>query len=421
MDRDLYGWRPEQGKEDKYGNEVEDRIYNQRDYDKNLVLEKRTELVAEKVTEFLQKTDRYSKSIIFCEDIDHAERMRQAITNLNADITKDNHKYVMRITGDNNEGKAELDNFIDPEQRYPVIATTSKLLSTGVDAQTCKLIVLDQIINSMTEFKQKIGRGTRIREDFGKYYFTIMDFKKATELFADPDFDGEPVQIYEPGPDGPVIPPELEPESGPGGGEIIDLPPPGEEGETKKVKYYIDDVEVSVVREQVQYYGKDGKLITESLKDYTRKRVTQEYESLDDFLTNWTEAEKKQAIIDELADQGVMFEELREETGKEYDAFDLICHVVWGQKPLTRRERAENVKKRDVFTKYGEQARKVLDALLEKYADEGIGQIETMKILTVNPIAELGTPVEIIRSFGSKQHYLEAIKILERELYRQSA
>jgi type I restriction enzyme, R subunit len=428
IDKDVSGWRPEKGKIDKYGNEVEDRIYNQKDMDKNLVLDKRTELVAQKVTEFLKATNRFDKTIIFCEDIDHAERMRQAITNINTDITKDNHKYVMRITGDNNEGKAELDNFIDPEQRFPVITTTSQLMSTGVDAQTCKLIVLDQIINSMTEFKQKIGRGTRINEDYGKYYFTIMDFKKATELFADPDFDGEPVQIYEPLPGEPIVPEPEDDEGDEGdegddeGGVIIDPDRPewGEEPK-KRIKYYIDDVEVSVVAEKVQYYGKDGKLITESLKDYTRKAINKEYESLDDFLDKWSKAERKQVIIEELADQGIMFDELKEEVGSELDAFDLICHVVWGQKPLTRKERADKVKKRDVFTKYGEQARKVLDALLDKYADQGISQIENMQILTIKPISDLGTPLEILKLFGSKDEYIEAVKLLKKEIYNEIA
>ena len=296
IDKDLSGWRPTDGKLDKYGQLIEDKIYNQKDFDKTLVLEKRTELVAAKVTEFLKLSDRYDKSIIFCEDIDHAERMRKALVNENADLVSQNEKYVMRMTGDETLGKAELDNFIDPESRYPVIATTSKLLSTGVDVQTCKLIVLDQRIQSLTSFKQIIGRGTRIHEDYDKFYFTIMDFKKATELFADPDFDGDPVQIYEPGADDPPFPPDDtgDDDDGNGGDVIIDVFPPDDEG-GKRVKYVVDDVAVSVVSERVQYYGKDGKLITESLRDYTRKNVIEEYKTMDSFLRSWSKAEKKKA------------------------------------------------------------------------------------------------------------------------------
>jgi len=427
LDKDLTGWRPEQGKTDKHGRLVEDRIYNQRDFDRNLILEKRTELVARKVTEFLKGTDRFDKAIVFCEDIDHAERMRQCLVNENTDLVNENYRYVMRITGDNQEGKDQLDNFIDPESRHPVVVTTSRLMTTGVDAQTCKLIVLDRIIQSMTEFKQIIGRGTRINEDYGKFFFTIMDFKKATELFADPLFDGDPVQIYEPGPDDSPVPPEEEetPEGGEegegegevdvGGGVIIVDPPTGGGG---RVKYVINDVEVEIVAERVQYYGKDGKLITESLRDYTRKAVEEEFQSLDDFLRRWEEAEMKEAVIAELEEQGVLLEALAEEVGKDFDPFDLVCHVAFGQPPLTRRERAENVRKRDYFSRYGEEARAVLDALLDKYADEGIKNIESMSVLRLSPINELGTPIEIVKSFGGRDDYLKAIRELETELYR---
>ncbi len=433
IDKDIEGWRPEAGKRDKHGHEIEDRIYNQKDFDRKLVLEKRTELVASKVTEFLQNTDPYSKTIIFCEDIDHAERMRSTIVNLNKAEVKKNSKYVMRITGDSPEGKLELDNFIDPEQRYPVVTTTSKLMSTGVDAQTCKLIVLDQTINSMTEFKQIIGRGTRINEDYGKYFFTIMDFKKATELFADPAFDGPPIQIYEPKEDEPVVPPEPEEidESDDGTDipedeieEILVEPVPPEElypvdekPGGKRVKYYVDDVDVEIIGERVQYYGNDGKLITESLKDYTRKRVESEYDSLDDFLQKWSQADQKQAIIQELEEQGVLFEALADEVGRDYGPFDLICHVAFGQPPLTRKERANNVKKRNYFGKYSEKARAVMEALLDKYADEGIENIEEIRVLQVQPISKLGTLTELIEAFGTKEKYLEAIKELETVLY----
>ncbi|OZA29349.1 MAG: restriction endonuclease [Hydrogenophilales bacterium 17-64-11] len=426
FDIDLLGWRPKKGQTDKYGNLVEDRIYNQKDFDRNIVFDERTQLVAWKITQYLQQTGEYQKTIVFCQDIDHAERMRQALVNLNPERIKENRKYVMRITGDEAEGKAELDNFINPESRYPVIATTSKLMTTGVDAQTCKLIVLDQRIQSMTEFKQIIGRGTRINEDFDKFWFTIMDFKKATELFADPDFDGDPVQIFEPGEDEPPVPPE---EPGiPGEEEPLPPPepplPPDEPGEPR-TKYVIGgDVAVYVIAERVQYYGPDGKLITESLKDYTRRAVRKEYASLDDFLRRWTSADKKQVLLEELAAQGVLLEALAEEVGKKLgkdcDPFDLICHVAFDQPPLSRRERAEQVKKRDVFTQYGDQARKVLEALLDKYADTGIESIESMNVLQLDPISKLGTPIELVNAFGGKNKYMRALHELESLLYVQA-
>ena len=305
IDKDLEGWRPEDGKTDKYGQLIEDREYNEMDYDRKLILEKRTELVAAKITEFLRATDRYNKTIVFCENIDHAERMRQALVNANPDLAAANSKYVMRITGDNDEGKAQLDNFIDPESTFPVIATTSQLMSTGVDAQTCHLIVLDKRINSMTEFKQIIGRGTRINEDYNKLFFTIMDFKRATALFADPHFDGDPVQIYEPEPGDPPLPPDDPPFGGediPPGGTIAD-PLGGEDPPGGSTRYYVDDVEVRVATERVQYLDADGKLITESLKDYTRKTVRKAYASLNEFLNAWNDAERKQAIVEELGNR----------------------------------------------------------------------------------------------------------------------
>jgi len=412
IDKDLQGWRPTDGERDKYGELIEDRIYNQKDFDRQLVLEKRTELVAKKVTEYLQATDdRFAKTIVFCEDIDHAERMRRALVNHNSDLVSQNEKYVMRITGDENLGKAELDNFIDPESRYPVIATTSKLLTTGVDAQTCKLVVLDQRIQSMGLFKQIIGRGTRINEDYGKLWFTIMDFKKATELFADPDFDGDPVQVYNPPPGGPPVPPSGDDDDDGGDDD-------GDDEDKGRVKYYVDKAEVMVVAERVQYYGKDGKLITESLKDYTRNAVYKGYTSLDDFLTAWTSAERKEAILEELEGQGVIFDALEQEVGGDYDPFDLVCHIAFDRPPMTRQERADNVRKRDVFTKYGEQAQAVLQALLDKYADEGIEHLEDIGILKVKPFNEVGTPLEIISIFGGKDQYTEAVRALEQEIYR---
>jgi len=427
LDKDLDGWRPDAGQLDKYGNEIEDREYNELDFDRNLILEKRTALVAAKVTEFLRFHNRFAKTIIFCENIDHAERMRQAIVNENPDLAGANSKYVMRITGDNDEGKAQLDNFIDPESTYPVIATTSRLMTTGVDAKTCHLIVLDRRINSMTEFKQIIGRGTRIDEDYNKLYFTIMDFKRATALFADPDFDGDPVQIYEPGPDDPPIP------AIDGGDAVeedstdytIEPPPspfdPDATGTGTPTKYYVDNVEVSVAVERVQYFDENGKLITESLKDYTRKAVQKSYTSIDEFLRVWNDTDRKQVILDELASKGLFLDELAEEVGRDYDAFDLICHVVYDQPPLTRAERAAGVNKRDVFGKYGDQARAVLEALLDKFSDSGIQTVESMEILKVDPLRGFGTPIEIVQLFGGKEKYLEAIRDLEDALYQTAA
>lgn len=422
FDKDLQGWRPKQGQRDKHDNLIEDRIYNQKDFDRMLVLDERTRLAAWKITEYLESIGPYAKTIVFCEDIDHAERMRQALVNLNPERVKENPKYVMRITGDDPLGKAELDNFIDPAKRYPVIATTSQLMSTGVDAQTCKLVVLDKRIQSMTEFKQIIGRGTRINEDYDKYWFSILDFKKATERFADKDFDGEPVQIYEPLPESPTEPPEEDTSGQPGGADEgtttpvdIDIAP---EDMQKRIKYRLgNNVTVYIVSERIQYYGPDGKLITESLKDYTRKTVRRDYASLDHFIKRWSNADKKQAVITEMEQQGLLLEALADEVGNDYDVFDLICHVAFDQPPLTRKERAESVKKRNVFTRYGEQARRVLEALLDKYADTGIENIEAMNVLQLEPINHLGTPVQLVQAFGGRPAYIKAIQELEQALY----
>ena len=403
FDRDLDGWRPEAGQTDKHGQLIEDREYNATDYDRNLILEKRTTLVAAKVTEFLKATNRFAKTIIFCENIDHAERMRQALVNQNADLAADNARYIMRITGDNDEGKAQLDNFIDPESRYPVIAVTSQLMSTGVDAQTCKVIVLDKIINSMTEFKQIIGRGTRIREDYGKYYFTIMDFRQATKLFADPDFDGDPIQDEGFG----------DPSGGGGGGG-------SGEGDQHPM-YIVNDVPVRVINEQVQFLDASGKLITTSLTSYSRDQLRAQYQTLEAFLVDWNHAERKKAIIDALQKQGVFLDELAQQVGREYDVFDLICHVAFDAPPLTRRERADNVRKRHVFAKYGMQARNVLDALLDKYAESGIHDVEDPGVLRVNPLSLFGTTVEIVRFFGGTQQYHAAIQELQAALYQKAA
>ena len=436
---DLEGWRPEAGKIDKNGQPVDDRIYNPKDYDKNLIIDERTQAVADKLTEFMTKTSRFDKAIVFCVDIEHAQRMRGALANANKDLVAKNHKYVMQITGDNDEGKRELDNFINPEETHPVIATTSKLMTTGVDAQTCKLIVLDSNIGSMTEFKQIIGRGTRIREEFGKTFFTILDFRNVTDLFADRDFDGDPVRVKEMNEVDEFDTPEAEI----AGDETI-LDEDGEEVKfdsdsdsekefsypdagmidgggivaTPREKIYVNGVNVAVLNERIQYMDGDGRLITGSLKDYTRKKVREQYRSMDEFINRWNRSEKKQAMIDELTEQGIVLENLKEAIGREMDLFDMICHIAFDQPPLTRAERANNVKKRDVFTQYGEQARQVLEALLDKYADQGIENIEDIKILKINPFDEIGTPTEIIKLFGGKKEYMQALTQLEQELYK---
>ncbi|NMM82411.1 restriction endonuclease [Acidovorax sp. SRB_14] len=429
LDKDTFGWRPTAGMTDKHGHAIEDRIYTGADMNRKLVLEQRDAMVAAKITDYLKATDRYAKTIVFCEDIDHAARMRQALSNANADLCAAQPKYVVQITGDNTEGKLELDNFIDPEKTYPVIATTSKLMSTGVDAQTCKLIVLDQGIKSMTLFKQIIGRGTRLREDLGKTWFTILDFKRATELFADKDFDGEPVQIYEPGSGEPVAPPEpLAPEGNPGGvsqpgadsGPWDPLGPfAGGGGASDGPKKYIlgNNVTVAVARERVQYLNAQGKLITESLRDYTRINLRKQFDSLDQFLQAWQQADRKAALLQELEGQGVLLDALADEVGKDLDPFDLLLHVAYDQPPLTRSERARRVQKRNVFTQYGPVARKVLEALLDKYADEGIATIESNDIFKLQPFTDLGSPVELVRSFGGRPQYLGALQVLQRELY----
>uniref|UniRef100_UPI0037438144 EcoAI/FtnUII family type I restriction enzme subunit R n=1 Tax=Ginsengibacter hankyongi TaxID=2607284 RepID=UPI0037438144 len=429
---DLEGWRPEKGKLDKVGNEIEDRIYNRKDFDRNIIIDERTDTVASKITEFLLGAGRFSKTIVFCVDIDHAERMRMALSKLNADLVKENYKYVMQITGDNTEGKNELDNFINPEEKYPVIATTSKLMSTGVDAQTCKVIVLDSNIQSMTEFKQIIGRGTRIREDFGKLYFTILDFRNVTDLFADPDFDGPPIRVKEATEDTDLSTIEEEEENftdpiidNVSGEEVILKKPtvryPENERTSfvheRKPKVYVNGVDVSVLVSREMYFDNNGKPITVSLKDHTKEIIKNHFATLNDFLNKWNDGEKKAAIIKELQEQGIMVDALTDAVDKEADLFDIICHVTYDQPPLTRKERANNVKKRNYFTKYGEQARKVLNALLDKYADEGIATIENSEVLSIDPLSTFGTPPEIIRMFGSKEKYVEAIGELEKELY----
>lgn len=414
IDKDVLGWTPPPGMVDDLGNPVEQREYNRADMDRLLVLNQRTKLVAQRVMQYLDATDPMAKTIVFCEDIEHAERMRQAIVNAAGKLARDNPKYVMRITGDSVEGKAQLDNFIDPEQPYPVIVTTSQLLTTGVDAKTCKLIVLDRTINSMTMFKQIIGRGTRIDEDNNKFFFTIMDFKRATELFRDPDFDGEPVVIYEPGDDDDPVPPDP-PIDDDDDEPDVDYPPGSQ-------KVVISGVSARVLNERIEYIGGDGRLVTESYRSFARKQITSEYRSLDEFIWHWNASERKQAIIDELEQHGVVLANLQEEVGRDVGDFDLLVHVAYDQPPLTRRERAEKVKKRNYFAKYGDTARAVLEALLDKYADEGIETIEDAKVLRLKPFNSIGTPIEIIRgAFGGKAEYEAAIRELEDQIYAQAS
>jgi type I restriction enzyme R subunit len=435
IDRDIEGYRPEKGQVDRDGEEIEDRIYNAKDFDRTLVLDDRTRLVAQKVTEFLRDSgDRMAKTIVFCVDQEHAARMRQALINENPDLVAENHRYVMRITGNDKDGLDQLGNFIDPEAAYPVIVTTSRLLSTGVDAQTCRLIVLDREVGSMTEFKQIVGRGTRVHEDTRKLYFTLMDFRGATSHFADPDFDGEPVQIYTPGQDDPVTPPDETPSSGEDAntadtiqpGETILIDPGnvtlGRDGSNgPRPKIYVDGVGALIIAERVEYLDEQGRLVTESLRDFTRKAVQRHFASLDEFLRRWNQTERKQALLEELAAEGLPLDLIAQELNLDLDPFDLICHIAFDAKPLTRQERADNVKKRDVFTKYGPQARAVLEALLEKYADDGVINLDDPKILKINPFSNMGTEVELIRAFGKKPDYLRAVHELQAALYDESA
>ncbi|EFN6305378.1 DEAD/DEAH box helicase family protein [Escherichia coli] len=440
IDVDLQGWRPTKGQTDLNGEVIDDRIYNQKDFDRTMVIDERTELVARTITDYLKRTNPIDKTIVFCNDIDHAERMRRALVNLNPEQVKKNDKYVMKITGDDEIGKAQLDNFINPKKAYPVIATTSELMTTGVDAKTCKLVVLDQNIQSMTKFKQIIGRGTRIDERYGKLWFTILDFKKATELFADERFDGIPEKVMDTTPEDIADPEsdfeekleeisEHDDEQVTGVDEppappyqvtdTDDVGPLPEEDEKKIRKFHVNGVAVGVIAQRVQYYDADGKLVTESFKDYTRKTLLKEYASLDDFTRKWQDADRKEAIIHELEQQGIIWEVLAEEVGKDLDPFDMLCHVVYGQPPLTRKERAENVRKRNYFTKYSEAAQAVLDNLLDKYADAGVQEIESIQVLKLKPFDSMGTLPEIIKTgFGDRNGYNQALSELENEIYQ---
>ena len=408
------GWRPYKGQTDYYGQLIEDRVYNNSDYDYNIIIQDRIDEVAKEVTEYLKATDRMAKTIVFCATEDAAERMRIALTNCNSDMCKINPDYVVRITGSDDYGKGKLDYFISVSSKYPVIATTSKLLSTGADCKMVKLIVLDENIGSMTEFKQIIGRGTRIRENDGKTHFSIMDFRGVTRLFADSDWDGEveidpdyPKKKFPPTPDLPVPPkPPVPP-----------TPP--------KVKPYVDKsgCRVEVIQKSVAIYDTNGKLLRqESIIDYTKSNIFGEYASLEDFIQKWTAEDKKETIKELFLSRGIDLEAIKADEGmSDVDDFDFICHIAYDQKPLTRKERAENVKKRNVFAKYGETARKVLEALLDKYADGGVVEIESIDVLKLDPFVKFGKPIKIAQLFGGKDGYLQAVRELEREIYRAVA
>ena len=407
-------WRPTKGQKDIYGNEIEDRIYNNSDYDYNIVIEDRTREVAQEITNYLKSTDRMAKTIVFCADETHAERMRMALTNANADMCKKNPDYVVRITGSDEYGKSKLDYFISVAEKYPVIATTSKLLSTGVDCKMTKLIVLDQQIGSMTEFKQIIGRGTRLREKEGKTYFTVMDFRNVTRLFADPEWDG-PIEIdpnYPPKEKEPTpyLPPKEDEPTG------VKEPDPAPQPKPIVAK---DGCQVMIINKVVSVYDTDGKLLrTESITDYTKKSIIDTYATIDTFTSKWQETKKKSDIAEMLKESGIDLAALKHaENMDDVDDFDFICHIAYGKKTLTRHERAEQVKKRDIFSKYGEQAQGVLEALLDKYIKEGISELESLTVLENDPFRKLGSKANIVKFFGGKQGYLDAVKELEQHIY----
>ena len=409
------GWRPTKGQRDINGQLIEDRIYNNTDYDYNIIVEDRIREVAHEITNYLKQTGRMQKTIVFCADEDHAERMRIALVNENSDMCKKNSDYVVRITGSDDYGKGKLDYFISVSSPYPVIATTSKLLSTGVDCKMVKLIVLDQNINSMTEFKQIVGRGTRLREKEGKKYFIIMDMRNVTRLFADPAWDG-PIEVDDgytpqPKPGGYVIPDDSD----------NDGNDTGEEDPVYNPKPIVDKegCRVEIISKVVSVYDADGKLLrTENITDYTRKNINDTYANLSDFILHWKAAERKAEISDLLRERGIDLQALKEEQGMaDVDDFDFICHIAYNQKPLTRKERADNVRKCNIFGRYGDKARQVLDALLDKYANEGISQLENRKVLSLDPFRQMGSPASIAKLFGGNKKYLEAVKELEQEIY----
>ena len=406
---DASGYLPEKGKIDALGNEIENRVYNTKDFDKKIIIDDRTKIVAKRITEFLKQTNRFNKTIVFCVDIDHAERMRRALINENKDLVKENPNYIMRITGDIPEGKKALDYFIAEDEKYPVIATTSSLMSTGVDCKTCKVIALDKNIGSMTEFKQIIGRGTRLREDLGKNFFTILDFRNNVRKFSDPDFDGKPIQHDEYDGEKSIVITNI---------NDIDLDNKNEENNSPHKKYYVKDVPVSVILEQNLCYDNDGNLITENLVKFSKNNILKEFSTLESFIKKWNSFDKKDAIVDELYKHNIFIDELREVSGhKDMDDFDLICHIAFDKKPLTRQERANNVKKRDYLSKYEGVARSVIEGLLDKYASNGIENLENIKILENDPFRQYGSPMKIANEFGGKKAFLNAMHDLHKEIY----
>lgn len=418
LNKDLEGYRPTEGKKDIYGNEIEDKIYDIKDFDKSIIIDNRTKVVAKRITEFLKEIDRFAKTIVFCVDIEHAERMRQALINENSDMVGEDSRYIMRITGDNEEGKKQLDYFIDAESKYPVIVTTSKLLTTGVDCKTCRLIVLDNNINSMTEFKQIIGRGTRIQVEYKKEYFTIMDFRNASKHFADSEFDGEPIQIKEISENEPITEEVKKEIDEYGDMDFGDFKSAYEIDGDKKYKYRVNDIEIKILSETVQYIGANGKLITENIIDYSKKNILGEYATLESFINAWNKEDRKRAIIEELQNKGVLLEELRKNVkDKDIDDFDLICHIAYDKKPLTKKERAKGVKESGYLYKYEGLAREIINALLDKYMDDGIEDIEDIKILKNNPFQKFGDLVKITSLFGGKEGYIKAVKDLENQIY----
>ncbi|MCG3141459.1 MAG: hypothetical protein HDKAJFGB_02744 [Anaerolineae bacterium] len=419
LDKDMEGWRPRAGQTDARGYLIPDQVYYGTDFDKTLVIQDRTKLVAHLVSEHLKQTNRMHKTIVFCRDIEHAEEMRRALINENADLFSQNSKYIMRITGDSKDGKLELDNFIDPNEPYPVIVTTSKLLGTGVDTQTVQLIVLDTVINSMTEFKQIIGRGTRVVEKKNKLYFTIMDFRNATRLFYDHTFDGPPIQIYEPKPDQPVTPPD------PPAEPVIGVVSGDDDADTPRKYRVVENVRVGVSAKRVQYLDANGRLVTESFTDYTRRNLLTQYPTIESFLLDWFNADRKQAIVEELLKHDVFLENAQEDVGLDLDPFDLICHLAFDRKALTRSERAHKVKSQPkYFEQYGAVARKVLDALVAKFADDGYATLDKalddeqlVNFLSAPPFDQIGRPLEVVKAFGGKVQFRQAVRELQEELY----
>ncbi|WP_229694063.1 EcoAI/FtnUII family type I restriction enzme subunit R [Lentzea pudingi] len=427
LDIDTFGWRPRDGQVDDSGALIPDRHYGDRDIDNAIIFPERDKRVAERITEYLKGTDRYAKTIVFCEDIPHANRMRRILANLNADEVRKDSRYVMQITGDDQQGKQELDNFIDPEMPYPVIATTSKLLSTGVDAQTCKLIVMNSNIESMTDFKQMIGRGTRVRTDYGKWFFVIMDFKNVTRLFADKEFDGEPVKVYELTPGDDMVDAVHgiddidETEDDDKDPETLDqwVERPGSRTPRRK-RIVVSGQQVTIIGEQVQMIGADGKPLTSSLREFVRKNLLERYPTVDVFVSSWLAAGQRSVLLDELTEAGAPLEDLAELQGEDIDPFDAARHVCFGHSPRRRRDRADAVRASGYLNRYQGGVHSVLEALLEKYIESGVRSIEDIAVLRVEPFRSMGRPIELIQPFGTRETYLKAVHDLEQQLYQEA-